>query len=103
MSSVAHECAGPAQPGTAPNLECRMAQPRCPSRGINSVFAQEICVPDQSRRVLVINPGSTSTKFGVFSPTGAEWVTSVLHGDAELEQFRGRSSMAQADYRFGII
>ena len=54
-------------------------------------------------RVLVINPGSTSTKFGVFSRAGAEWVTSVLHGDAELEQFRGRSTLAQADYRAGLI
>ncbi len=54
-------------------------------------------------RVLVINPGSTSTKFGVFSRAGAEWVTSALHGDAELEQFRGRSPLAQADFRAGLI
>ena len=54
-------------------------------------------------RVLVINPGSTSTKFGVFSRAGSEWVTSVLHGDAELEQFRGRSPLAQADFRAGLI
>ena len=54
-------------------------------------------------RVLVINPGSTSTKFGVFSKAGAEWVTSVLHGDAELEQFRGRSPLTQADFRAGLI
>src|SRR4051794_11009604 len=67
------------------------------------VSPQEICVSDQSSRVLVINPGSTSTKFGVFSRARAEWVTSVLHGDAELEQFRGRSPMAQADYRAGLI
>ena len=57
----------------------------------------------ESSRVLVINPGSTSTKFGVFSKTGAEWVSSALHGDAELEQFRGRSPLAQADYRAGLI
>ena len=42
-------------------------------------------------RVLVINPGSTSTKFGVFNAVGAEWVSSVHHGDGEIEQFRGRS------------
>ena len=58
---------------------------------------------NQGTRVLVINPGSTSTKFGVFSRAGAEWVTSVLHGDAELEQFRGRSPLAQADFRAGLI
>lgn len=58
---------------------------------------------NEGTRVLVINPGSTSTKFGVFSRAGAEWVTSVLHGDAELEQFRGRSPLAQADFRAGLI
>ncbi len=57
----------------------------------------------QNSRVLVINPGSTSTKFGVFLPSGAEWVTSVQHGDAELEQFRGRSTLTQGDYRAGLI
>jgi butyrate kinase len=57
----------------------------------------------KNSRVLVINPGSTSTKFGVFLRTGAEWVTSALHEDAELEQFRGRSPLAQADYRAGLI
>ena len=60
-------------------------------------------VPGQDSRVLVINPGSTSTKFGVFSRTGPVWVTSVVHGDAELEKFRGRSTLAQADYRTGLI
>ena len=60
-------------------------------------------VSSENSLVLVINPGSTSTKFGVFSRAGAEWVTSVLHGDAELEQFRGRSTLAQADYRAGLI
>lgn len=60
-------------------------------------------VSDQDSRALVINPGSTSTKFGVFSRAGAEWVTSVLHGDDELEQFRGRSTLAQADYRATLI
>jgi butyrate kinase len=60
-------------------------------------------VSDESGRVLVINPGSTSTKFGVFSRAGAEWVDCVHHDDAELEQFRGGSTLAQADYRAGLI
>jgi butyrate kinase len=64
---------------------------------------QERFVSSQDSRVLVINPGSTSTKFGVFSRTGAEWVTSVLHGDDELQQFRGRSTLTQADYRAALI
>lgn len=58
---------------------------------------------NENSSVLVINPGSTSTKFGVFSRMGALWTTSVVHGDAELEQFRGRSPLAQADYRAGRI
>jgi len=60
-------------------------------------------VSNQDSRVLVINPGSTSTKFGVFTRTGAEWVTSVAHGDDELEAFRGRSTLTQADYRAALI
>lgn len=53
--------------------------------------------------VLVINPGSTSTKFGVFDRQGPLWVTAVKHDDAELEQFRGRSALAQAGYRAALI
>jgi butyrate kinase len=60
-------------------------------------------VSDESGRVLVINPGSTSTKFGVFSRAGAEWTDAVQHDDAELEQFRGCSTLAQADFRAGLI
>ena len=79
-----------------------MAQPPSGRCGIDSFWPEESWVSNESR-VLVINPGSTSTKFGVFLHTGAEWVTSVQHGDAELEQFRGRSTLAQADYRAGLI
>ena len=60
-------------------------------------------VPHQSNRVLVINPGSTSTKFGVFTADGQEWVTTVHHGDEELEHFRGRSMLARTGYRAGVI
>ena len=63
----------------------------------------EQVVPHQSNRVLVINPGSTSTKFGVFTRLGAEWVSSVYHGDEELEQFRGRSMLARTGYRTALI
>ena len=58
---------------------------------------------DSNRRVLVINSGSTSTKFGVFSAVGAEWVSSVHHGDEEIEQFRGRSMLARTGYRAALI
>lgn len=63
----------------------------------------EKAVPHQSNPVLVINPGSTSTKFGVFTRQGPEWVSSVHHGDEELEQFRGRSMLARTGYRAALI
>ena len=66
-------------------------------------MAWEPVVPHESHQVLVINPGSTSTKFGVFTRAGAEWVTTLRHGDEELEQFRGRSMMARTGYRAGLI
>jgi butyrate kinase len=50
-------------------------------------------------RVLAINPGSTTTKFGVFTRTSAEWVSAVRHRDDELEQFRGQSALAQLEFR----
>ena len=34
---------------------------------------------------------------------GAEWVTTVQHGDEEIEQFRGRSMLARTGYRAGVI
>lgn len=63
----------------------------------------EKAVPHESNVVLVINPGSTSTKFGVFKKDGPEWVTTVQHGDEEIEQFRGRSMLARTGYRAGVI
>jgi butyrate kinase len=63
----------------------------------------EQAVPHQGNRILVINPGSTSTKFGVFTKNGPEWVTTVNHGDEEIEQFRGRSMLARTGYRAGVI
>jgi butyrate kinase len=66
-------------------------------------MAGENFVPHPGNRVLVINPGSTSTKFGVFTAEGAEWVRSIAHGDAEIEQFRGRSMLARTGYRAALI
>jgi butyrate kinase len=66
-------------------------------------MAWEQTVPHESNRVLVINPGSTSTKFGVFTRGGAEWTSAVRHGDEELDQFRGRSMLARTGYRAALI
>jgi butyrate kinase len=67
-------------------------------------------VPETASRVLVINPGSTSTKVGVFRRGGSshsgmtcEWDCTVRHTDAELDRFRGWSALSQADLRAGVI
>ena len=72
----------------------------------------------QGNRVLTINPGSTSTKVGVFvqsappevplsqdcnTPIEEEWTCSLRHPDAELEKFRGWSALAQAEFRAEAI
>lgn len=54
-------------------------------------------------RVLAINPGSTSTKFGVYTRQGAQMVRTIRHGDEELERFRGRPMIARLGYRGGLI
>jgi len=57
----------------------------------------------ESRRVLVLNPGSTSTKLGVYTEQGAEWVRSNRHGDEEIARFGGRPMVARLEYRAGMI
>ncbi len=54
-------------------------------------------------RVLTINPGSTSTKIGVYRRDGCEWETSARHSDEELERFRGFSAFQQIDFRAAVI
>ncbi len=60
-------------------------------------------MPHGSGRILVINPGSTSTKFGVYTKDGAEFVHTVRHADEDLAQFHGRPVLDQLDYRAGQI
>jgi len=50
-------------------------------------------------QVLAINPGSTSTKFGLYTRQGAAWVRTVRHGDEELRLFGGRPMVARLEYR----
>jgi butyrate kinase len=54
-------------------------------------------------RVLAINPGSTSTKIGVFTRAGAEWTATVRHGDEEVRRFAGQPMLARLGYRAGVI
>jgi butyrate kinase len=56
-----------------------------------------------SSRVLVLNPGSISTKLGVYTREGAEWERTIRHGDEELARFRGRPMIARLEYRAGLI
>ena len=61
--------------------------------------------PEQHLRsqVLAINPGSTSTKFGIYTRQGAEWTRTVRHGDEELTRFGGRPMIARLEYRADLI
>lgn len=60
-------------------------------------------LPDESSRVLVINPGSTTTKVGVYSRDGVELVRTIQHEDGELARFRGCSALAQLEFRAELI
>jgi butyrate kinase len=42
----------------------------------------------QEKRILVINPGSTSTKIGVFHNDRSIFEKTIRHDEAELQQFR---------------
>ena len=53
--------------------------------------------------ILAINPGSTSTKFGLYTRQGALWVRTVRHGDEELRRFGDRPMVARLEYRAAMI
>jgi butyrate kinase len=60
-------------------------------------------VSEQHRRVLAINPGTTSTKFGIFTRAGEELSRNIHHGDDEIQRFRGRPMLDRLEYRAGKI
>lgn len=62
-----------------------------------------VIVHKAAKRVLVMNPGSTSTKIGVFRRETAEWMATLKHSDEELDRFYGQSILAQCDYRAALI
>ncbi len=57
----------------------------------------------EQERVLVLNPGTTSTKFGVYTRAGEEMSRNIHHGDEEIERFRGRPMLDRLEYRAGRI
>jgi len=64
---------------------------------------QEPSLSQPPGRVLTINPGSTSTKFGIYTRAGEELEQTILHGDEELARFKGRPMVARLDYRAALI
>jgi butyrate kinase len=54
-------------------------------------------------QVLAINPGSTSTKFAIYTRQGTAWVQTVRHGDEELSRFGDRPMIARLEYRAEMI
>ena len=54
-------------------------------------------------RVLAINPGTTSTKIGIFTRAGEEMSRSIHHGDDEIQQFKGRPMLDRLEYRAAKI
>jgi len=88
------------------SCDCRFCSPWvCELRRKSKlVLALEECyLVDENSRVLVLNPGGTSTKIGVFTKDGAEWVRTLSHGDEEIARFRGESMLARLDYRAALI
>jgi butyrate kinase len=57
----------------------------------------------ETTRVLVINPGTTSTKLGIYTRDGAQWERNITHGDEELARFSGQPMLARLDYRAELI
>ncbi|MGD0227383.1 MAG: butyrate kinase [Terriglobia bacterium] len=60
-------------------------------------------MPPIEYRILAINPGSTSTKFGVFAGSRAVLVRSLRHSEGEMAPFRGRPVLDQAEFRHEAV
>ncbi len=54
-----------------------------------------------SKKALVINPGSTSTKIAIYDESGELFESTIRHKSSELSQFEG--VMQQADFRKKLI
>jgi butyrate kinase len=60
-------------------------------------------LPPGPLKVLVINPGSTSTKFAIYVDEKADFIANLRHSDAEMEQYRGRPILDQQPFRASLI
>jgi butyrate kinase len=54
-------------------------------------------------KILAINPGSTSTKLGVYVNELPQFLKNIRHSDAEMEQFRGCPILDQQQFRSAAI
>ena len=50
-------------------------------------------------RILAVNPGSTSTKIGVYEGDQELFTTEIMHSAAELKPYEGKSIMTQYGFR----
>ncbi|WP_316858964.1 butyrate kinase [uncultured Cohaesibacter sp.] len=60
-------------------------------------------MPAANYRILAINPGSTSTKFGLYEGNALVHDWSLSHSEQDLAPFAGKPIMEQEDYRFAIL
>jgi len=60
-------------------------------------------MPDASNRILVVNPGSTSTKFAVFVNSSALVTANLRHSEADLTAYSGRPILEQAGFRRELV
>lgn len=56
-------------------------------------------MPSSEPLILAVNPGSTSTKLGLFLGATQEWTANIPHGDDLLAEFRGRPIADQLEMR----
>jgi butyrate kinase len=54
-------------------------------------------------RILTINPGSTSTKIGIFVDDRVQQTWTLRHSDDEMAKFKGRPIIEQEDFRRALI
>jgi butyrate kinase len=60
-------------------------------------------MPSAEFRLLAINPGSTSTKIGVYLNHRPVLVRNIVHSDCDLHSFRGRPILDQLSFRLAAI
>ncbi len=53
--------------------------------------------------ILVVNPGSTSTKFALYRDAAPVFTETLRHTDAELAPFKGRAILEQQEFRARLI